>query len=152
VAKAETRARVVAHLKQVHAAPTFDAVQAGAALTRQEGLAEDPEIKALVDALPALHRDAIQFSANLAAMSTAAPAGDRPTSLAVGPLAGPPQTPAAGARPRPVLALVRGVLYAFDPATGSLRWARRVGVDAAGSPVWLPASPVTPETVLIATS
>src|SRR5439155_3675903 len=53
---------------------------------------------------------------------------------------------------RPVLALVRGVLYAFDPLTGALHWARRVGVDTAALPVWLPATEATPATVLVCSS
>ena len=51
-----------------------------------------------------------------------------------------------------MLALVRGVLYAFDPLTGALHWARRLGVDTAALPVWLPATEATPATVLVCSS
>ena len=52
----------------------------------------------------------------------------------------------------PVFALVRGVLYALDPVNGSLRWARRVGIDTVQLPLWLPATSVTPPLALVASS
>src|SRR5262249_37717332 len=48
-----------------------------------------------------------------------------------------------------VLAMARGVLYGLSEATGRVRWATRVGVDATELPVKVPASAGRPEMVLL---
>ena len=42
-----------------------------------------------------------------------------------------------------ILSLARGALYAFEPATGELRWARRVGIDTHVLPLRVPADAIT---------
>jgi outer membrane protein assembly factor BamB len=147
VKKAETRAEMLAKLKEFTEAPSLDAVEQAPALVQQAGLADDSEVKTLLDALPAEHRKSIKFIPGIAdALGDVET--DRPPSLAVL-LSRGKRAPAEDSGGRSVLALVRGVLYALDPLTGTPRWQRRVGVDTALLPTWLPASPVAPETVLV---
>src|SRR5207302_5432624 len=94
----------------------------------------------------------ITFHPEIAAHSLPHLVADRPPSLVVSLFRGPRPAPGATRTTRPVLALVRGVLYVFDPLTGALHWARRLGVDTAALPVWLPATEATPATVLVCSS
>jgi len=158
VTKAETRDRVLAKLAQDNAAPSLDAVEQAPLLVQQAGFADDLEVKALVDGLAEQHRKSIKYSADLAGDSASSMVQDGPPSMAVLHYRGPrppspgPEGGLGGGGTRPVLVLVRGVLYALDHATGALSWARRVGIDTAELPLWLPATAVTPPTVLVASS
>ncbi|HYV37330.1 MAG TPA: PQQ-binding-like beta-propeller repeat protein, partial [Gemmataceae bacterium] len=149
VAKEESRNFVLGLLAQCTTSPSLDAVEQAKLAVQKAGLGTDPEIKALVDDLPAQHQKAIKFYPELAADSSPWKAGDSPPSIAV-----TSQRPfgVAKAGSRPVLAIVRGVLYAFDPDAGTLRWACRVGVDTTALPLWLPGTPATPPTVLVVSS
>jgi hypothetical protein len=62
-------------------------------------------------------------------------------------------TPGATPSDDPVkLALARGVLYALRQSNGSIKWARRVGVDTTALPVYVPATPAFRERYLVLSS
>ncbi|MBY0526914.1 MAG: PQQ-binding-like beta-propeller repeat protein [Gemmataceae bacterium] len=66
-----------------------------------------------------------------------------------------PRVDATGATvksPGVVFALARGVLYALNEKDGSVRWARRVGIDMTTLPVRLPAGETNAELVLVLSS
>ncbi len=52
----------------------------------------------------------------------------------------------------PALALVRGVLYALDRATGKVRWTRRVGIDTTTLPVLVPQRVAQKDLLLVLSS
>jgi hypothetical protein len=65
-----------------------------------------------------------------------------------------PQLPTAAPGTAPendpiVLALVRGVLYALKQSNGKVKWATRVGIDTTALPLRVPASPASPELLLV---
>jgi hypothetical protein len=111
-------------------------------------LQNDTKVQHLLGQLPEAHRSQVKF-VRVFGPPPQPPSeeADEPSLLVVTRLAGDADEAAAGARV--VLALVRGVLYAFDPAGGRLRWARRVGVDATSLPLRLPATAVSPERFLV---
>jgi outer membrane protein assembly factor BamB len=149
VVKAETRERIVSALNHFTVRPSLDGVEQGPKLVQQAGLANDSEVKALLDALPEHHRQSIKFSVDLDA-AAAGVLDDTVPSMAVLAFRGPRPPRSAASPTRPVFALVHGVLYAFDPSAGTLLWARRVGVDTSAMPNWLPATAATPPLVLVA--
>jgi outer membrane protein assembly factor BamB len=149
--KAATRERVLAELKAIDASPSFDGMERAEMLVKQFALAEDQDIADLLKGLPERHRQSIRFDPELGDDSVGEERVDRAPSMAVGigrlKGSGEVQSPN-----RPVLSLMDGVLYAFDPDTSDLLWARRVGVDTSTLPVEVPATAVAPEMVLVAAS
>ena len=65
VVKAETREQTLAALSQFTARPSLDGIEQAPKLVQQADLANDSEVKALLDALPEHHRHSIKFSADL---------------------------------------------------------------------------------------
>jgi outer membrane protein assembly factor BamB len=149
VAVAEARQELLDRLKRSLGAPTIDAIEQAPDWVRKAGMIDDFEVKSLLDKLPAAHRESIVWSPEAAATAVPSLAGDLPPSLAV--VLYRSQKPAAVPDPsvQPVLALVRGVIYALDPRTGLVRWVRRVGIDTTELPAWVPASPAAPPTILV---
>src|SRR5205085_2276726 len=119
---------------------------------KQAALTDDHEIKELLGQLPDALRKSLTFHPEIAADSSLGISADRPPSLAVSIFRGPRPSPNPNPSARPVLALVRGVLYAFEPHHATIRWVRRVGVDTTALPVWLPPTEATPATVLVCSS
>ena len=96
------------------------------------------------------HREAIQYQPAINNAIDAADDEDAMPGVLVAPvLVKAKATPADG---RVVLALARGVLYALDAERGSVRWARRVGIDTRVLPLRVPADPITPELALVPSS
>jgi hypothetical protein len=110
------------------------------------------EVRGLTSKIQIAHRAAVKFGTEWAGEALTEMAEDTPASLLVLPYLSPVPLPPKGARDRPVFAVVRGVLYAFDPGSGRLRWARRLGVDSQTLPVWLPGTALAPEVVLVAST
>jgi hypothetical protein len=152
ISKAETRERILAKLRGDYDKPTLDAVVQARILIQQDGLAADPEIKALADALPKQHRKSIQYDAGPASEGVPENTEDGPPSLTVVLYHGSRPSVSQSQGTRPIFVLDRGVLYAHDTALGAPSWARRVGVDTTALPLWLPATAVTPPMVLIAST
>ncbi len=152
VALEETRQQVLKTLNDAIRAPSMATVQSAIQQINVNNLGQDPEINALKESLPEHHRKAIRFDEGLAFDSSPSIVADTPLSVAVLQYRGNPPALGSSLRARPAFTLVRGVLYAFDPHTGSSQWVRRVGVDCTALPVWLPATSVTPPSVVIGTS
>jgi outer membrane protein assembly factor BamB len=154
--KDKKRKDVVAQLKKLARKPSGDAVRAVYDLLKQEernhpGLAEDAAVAALLDRLADAHRGLVKYTPAGKAAASPAPDEDTEPSLLVAPAVG-----GLGFKPwprySPVLALARGVLYVLRPSDGSVRWARRVGIDTTALPVLLPAFKSTPELILVLSS
>jgi outer membrane protein assembly factor BamB len=149
IVAAETRQALMDRLTKAVKEPTLDAVEHARDWAQQAGLADDAEVVSLISKLPAAHQGAIVFQAEADASAVTALAEDRPPSMAFLQYRGQRPTPAPSSGVRPVLVLVRGVLYALEPGTGQVRWIRRVGIDTTELPLWLPATPARPATVLV---
>ncbi len=110
--------------------------------------AQDVEVQSKLAELQKSYRDSLHF--------VRAPSEKH--VLAVDPFPSLAWTPAVGATtPIPeasgtVLALARGVLYAFDPAQGNLRWVCRLGIDTVRLPVRVPADDLAPARYLALSS
>jgi hypothetical protein len=114
-------------------------------------LALDPEVVTLLQKMEQEHQTGVVYEK--AAAGAPGP---------VKPLTGPPSivfellldgTPAAPPPDDPVkLALVRGVLYALRQTDGTIKWARRVGIDTTRLPVHVPATPTASDRFLVLSS
>jgi outer membrane protein assembly factor BamB len=151
ITAAETRTALLDRLSKALEAPTLEAVEQALQWAKQAALADDPEIKAKVDKLPSAYQASIIFIPDVRPALTAVP-DDVAPSAAFLQYRGLRPTDMVAGTGRPVLALVRGVLYALDPTTGLVRWVRRVGVDNTELPTWLPANAVAPAGLLLCES
>jgi outer membrane protein assembly factor BamB len=114
---------------------------------RFENLEDDPEVVAKLKEVDAILRSQIVYVETK----------DAPTPLRADPIE--PSLlviPFTSASPRPnaaeirvVLALDRGVLYAFDQFSGQYLWATRVGIDTTALPVRLLRTTTSPEMFLV---
>jgi outer membrane protein assembly factor BamB len=167
IAAKERRDRLLAYLqaaqKGASAATVQDARQRVATLAAseqatKEELNKEPEVKAELarldaalktelDKLPEAHRASIVFSPSQDSAEQAPPLEDRaPSSLVTPALEAHRGTIRSGQRP--LLAQVRGVLYAVEPDNGQVRWAVRVRPEASTLPLRLPRTALAPEQVL----
>lgn len=152
IAAHELQEATVAAIKQrLEGGPSAVFVQEARGLARRAGLEKQPEVKALLDRLPAAHRASVKYTA-----LAPAPARDDLVEESAPSLLVLPALEAGGgkARPgrRPVLALARGVLYALEPDNGQVRWAVRLGADTGTPPLWLPRDEIAPDRVLVLSS
>jgi outer membrane protein assembly factor BamB len=146
--------KVIEGLKKLK--PTSDGIRMARQLIKDKtaefaNLAADPDVVALLQKMEESH---------LAGVVYEKAAGGEP--VAVTPQSGPPSivfelllegTPAAPPPDDPVkLALVRGVLYALRQTDGTIKWARRVGIDTTTLPVHVPATPTASDRFLVLSS
>jgi hypothetical protein len=127
-------------------------VQESRALVAAAGLKDDAEAAGLLADLVDAHRAAVKYEPAPDENESAADAVDEdslPSLLATPALI---EGKTGMSRGGVALALARGVLYAFDPDRGGLRWARRVGIDTSVLPLHVPADPITPELLLVLSS
>ena len=150
--KARSRCAVLRELERLLDEPSFAGLETARLLVETAGITDDPDVKSRLAALPERHVKSIVFSAEFARESVRVVPSDLAPSFALVSQRGPIMLQPSNAGKRPVLALVRGVLYAFDPGNGSMRWRRRVGVDTTALPIWLPATPLLPSMVVLAAS
>jgi hypothetical protein len=142
VERGSARARIARHLEELKQPdPNVAADEHFAAIEKElaahAALRDDPELAAAFDAAYQAEPARVRYVADDARTAPSArPTGDQGsqgTTLAVvwGQPAGQPVLPAAESAKasQVLLALARGVLYAFDPQ-GKLLWARRLGVDS----------------------
>jgi outer membrane protein assembly factor BamB len=152
IALAEKRTKLLTSLRHLQQEPSAEAVYRAREIAVTAGVSADPEVKEILQGLQQAHCQSIKFSTEWAANAYAEIVEDGPPSLLVLPFLGSPPPAAAAAKERPVFAVVRGVVYAFDPLSGRLRWARRVGVDTQTVPLWLPPTTTAPESVMVPSS
>jgi hypothetical protein len=138
---------VLQRLKTVLADFTFEGMQQALQAADRAGLRKDSEVAALLAKLPAKHRDSVTYERAPEDKPAFLPKEDQEPTLLVLPLL---KEGAAdlGEDRRPVLALVSGVLYAFDPASNKLLWFRRVSIDSPGLPARVPPTAMMPELIL----
>jgi hypothetical protein len=148
IRQVEERDRLLEQLRQFAVQPSANAVAEARQLAAGPKLAADAEVQELVRKVEQAHRQSVRFSREWIVEALPGMAEDASSSLAVLPYLQPSKAPTF--RGRPVFALARGVLYALDPANGQLRWARRLGADSQTLPVWLPATALAAEAVLVA--
>jgi outer membrane protein assembly factor BamB len=137
---------VLKQLKAVLSHFTFEGRQKALQAVDHAGLRNDSEVAALLAQLPAKHRSSVTYHEAKGKPATL-PREDQEPTLLVLPLLKEGAAELGDDR-RPVLALVNGVLYAFDPAGNELRWFRRVSIDSPGLPARVPPSAMTPELIL----
>jgi outer membrane protein assembly factor BamB len=148
---AYTRRKTVIDLVQQHIDhATAVGVRDARALVAAAGLKDDPDLVRMLHELVAAHRAAVKYEPATASAAPAAVQEDALPCLLPMPLL--KQAKGAPATEGIVLALARGVLYAFDPLRGEFRWARRVGIDTSVLPLRVPADPITPELILVLSS
>ncbi len=149
LAARERRLALVDELKALLRQPGVAAAQRARRRVAQEEWHADPECQALVQEIIKAHVASVRF---VAANAQPPPKrNDLPPSLALAPAIVEAKGSQAGSG-RNVFAVARGVLYAFDAATGQPRWWRRVGADVASLPVRLPATPARSEWALVASA
>ena len=141
--------QVVAALKRHLERPNAASVQEAWALVEKTKRQDEP-IPALLAELVKAHREQVKFVPADPASKPASFADDALPSLSVAPSVKAEQA-ALGTHPL-ILSLARGVLYALDPATGNVRWVRRVGIDTNVVPLRVPADAITPELLLTLSS
>ncbi len=144
------RAQVLETLGELANVPSARGVRLGKELIEKAGLASDKEAQARLRALIDAHRAAVRFIVTGPEDGPQPAAEDVLPSVAFTPAVG--KTNAAPVSDGVVLALARGVLYAFEPARGDLRYVRRLGVDTTVLPLRVPASDITPEMLLVLSS
>ena len=114
---------------------------------RIENLEDDPEIVAKLKEVDAILRTQIVYVETKDAPTPVRAEPIEPSLLVL------PFTPASprpnAAEIRVVLALDRGVLYAFDQFSGKYLWATRVGIDTTALPVRLLRTTTSPEMFLV---
>jgi outer membrane protein assembly factor BamB len=116
-------------------------------IEKHAGLKNDLEVQTLLNKIPEIQRERVKYT-TVASFPAPPPDDEEETSLLVVRRVGAaPEDVRPGGRV--VVALARGVLYGLEPADGRLRWARRVGADAAELPVRVPETPVAPERLLV---
>jgi hypothetical protein len=113
----------------------------------QSELAGDPEVREVLKKMPALHRAGIKYVARSLPAKNPLP-GDAHIRLYFADVLQKGKTTVRPDQPA-VLALAKGVLYAFDPVKGNMRWVMQVGLDNTTLPLWLPATPTAPERLLV---
>jgi hypothetical protein len=113
--------------------------------------ADDPEVKGLLDKLYDGHLAGVVYDKACEPDARPVPRDDTEPSVVIDPLlqGTPGGTPAGDPI---VLALARGVLYALHKSNGSVKWARRVGIDTTTLPIRVPASSVARERILVLSS
>jgi hypothetical protein len=150
VAARQRREGLLAYLHKRLARPTAPGVREARELAAELKLAADPDVKALLEKLPAAHLAAVRYTPLRSGPGEHRPAEDTEPSLLV---AAPLEHHRGKSWPRrrPVLALARGVLYALAPQDGRVLWARRVGGETA-PPLWLEPTEVAPECILLVSS
>jgi outer membrane protein assembly factor BamB len=152
--------RLVLHntIRDMAGKPSAAAVQGARSLVRQAGLVGDSEFTLLLNQLVHAHAASVTYTKAFEASRTEPMDDEKVPSLLVAPEAARQaglsarngdRSPASSA---PVLALARGVLYSLDPHNGRVIWARRVGADSAQLPLRLPATPISPECLLVLSS
>ncbi|MCI0378977.1 MAG: PQQ-binding-like beta-propeller repeat protein [Gemmataceae bacterium] len=144
------RTRVLEMLGELAKEPSARGVRSGKELIGAAGLASDKEAQARLRALIDAHRAAVRFIVTRPEDALQPGAEDELPSVAFAPAVG--KAAAAPASNGVVLALARGVLYAFEPARGDLRFVRRLGVDTTVLPLRVPASDIMPEMLLVLSS
>jgi outer membrane protein assembly factor BamB len=149
----QRRDRLLARLRDLSRRLSGETVREIRALARENSdLANHRAVADLLDRLPEAHRKAVVFQKPPKKADPDPPPADEETSLLVAPSVGRGPGINSWSRKRPVLALARGILYALRPRTGSVIWARRVGIDTTVLPVRLPRFKARPETVLALSS
>ncbi len=147
ITRRERREGVLTFLDAALKQPSADKIRRALQLIAEAGLDGDPEIKQRRARLPEAHRQSISYETVADVQAQDAPTEDRAPSLLVSPYLNRGRV--AVAEQRPVLAQARGVLHAFEPDSGRLRWAVRVRPEATALPRWLPRTPLAPELVLV---
>ncbi len=112
------------------------------------GISKNDKVTRLLQQIQDGHRDAVVYHREGAGLKVQARAEDSIDVLIVDPEVERSRLPAKADAPL-VLAVVRGVLYACNSSTGKVRWATRVGIDTTTLPVRLPATPISPERILV---
>jgi outer membrane protein assembly factor BamB len=130
--------------------PTQEGLVNGELMLREFGLQADPEARAIIEELYRQHKKIVTYTSEPAAMPTIRRSEETDTlpTYLVDPRVGgvPPNMPQEEGT---VLALVRGVLYALRQHDGAVEWAMRVGIDTTTLPVRVPATPSSPELILV---
>ncbi len=128
IAAERRRGAALASWRPALDAPTNATVAEFEAAMREAGLADDAEAKAMAAAARQRLLEKVRFVAERKP-AVPPPAADA-TGLSVAPVAGATRPP-AGAAEETCFAVADGALFAFDAATGSLRWARRIAPPGA---------------------
>jgi hypothetical protein len=148
IARKEQRERLLARLEKALKKVSVEEILGIREDVAKAGLGEDPKVKELLVQLPEAHRATIKYTAVRDPEAQDPPAEDRaPSVLVTPPLIAYRGEPRPGQRP--LLAQARGVLYALEPDGGQVRWAVRVSPEASALPLWLAATPLAPEQVLV---
>jgi hypothetical protein len=151
IAERERRLALVGRVKAFVSQTSAKAVQDARKLVEASGLKADSELHDLLQELVKAHASSVKFTPVMVSEAQKPATLDREPSYLVTPLLRRSATAPAGGSAT-VFALARGVLYALEPRTGDIRWARRVGVDTTLLPLRLPAGPVAPEIALVLSS
>lgn len=155
IVRAQLRRDVLAEIRGLLTQPDVSHYEQAENLAQRHGFTDDPEIKKLIDGLYTSVIAQVTYSP---AREPAAPVAveDRETTLVLVPRIGEAETRSSRTAPSAsgnvIFALARGYLYALDEASGSLRWATRVGIDTTTLPVRVPASSTHGEMVLLLSS
>ncbi|MGF1582159.1 MAG: PQQ-binding-like beta-propeller repeat protein, partial [Gemmataceae bacterium] len=146
----ENRERLIASLKAIQRTSGNLVARSQAKLAPftvlHPDLATDPEVTKLLDAMPRLHLQSIAYTTSAQAPVTANGLAALPSLLFLrdtGASANIPDVPAGN-----VFSIVQGVLYSIDARKGTVRWAKRIGLDTVSLPVRLPMSSISTERLL----
>ncbi len=113
-------------------------------------IANDPQVKKLLEEMPQLHRQSISYTKHDQSAETSGNLESLPSLLLLRDVSPPARIP--DVEKRNVLSIVKGVLYSVDAQTGTLRWAKRIGLDTVSLPIRLPRSSISPERLLVLTN
>jgi outer membrane protein assembly factor BamB len=148
IAREEQRQKDLVILRQLR--PTQDGIVTGERLRREFGLQKDEDAGKIIEELYQQHIQTVKWTKEPAEKLTTGRADEvesMPTLLVAPVTQGvPPNLPKEEGT---VFALVRGVLYALRQHDGAVEWAMRVGIDTTALPVRVPATPSSPEMILV---
>jgi len=136
IQREQERQRLIATLQDLlHKDPSLEMVEQARFLVRRAKFENEPEVRDLLTKLDGIVTSKIRYVVdNIPPQSLSSPRLE-PSLLLASPLVLPEKLP-QGNSPV-VLALARGVVYAFDQGNSRPLWAMRVGVDTTALPIRL---------------
>jgi outer membrane protein assembly factor BamB len=155
VDKWDRHSRALAHLRGLKT--NADGIRQARAFIRDKSaelpnFAAEPEVADILMHMEQGHLASVVFEKAADAPPATVPAEKGQPSIVFELLLGDAKPPAPPPDDPVKLALVRGVLYALRQTDGTIKWARRVGIDTTTLPVHVPASPTAGDRFLVLSS
>jgi outer membrane protein assembly factor BamB len=128
--------------------PTAEQMKELRTEAKRQGFDNDAEVVVLLNQADEKIKELVQYVTQDRPLPRPALPESEPSLVPVATIV-PPSGPPSAENRQVILALVRGLLFALDRDRGEVLWRTRVGVDSNTLPVRLPATPSSPELLLV---